>query len=176
MLTNPERSQTFTEQLQRCQTQLMRYIFTLVRNLEDAQDVFQQTCIAMWERFDQFDSDRSFLAWAYGVARYKAFNFLKQHRRYRARFSDEFALRIAETQVNSHSDEIEARRMALPGCIDKLPSPQRELLMHCYGEDQRVAEVATSLGRSVCGVHHSLRAIREKLMDCIERAVREGER
>jgi RNA polymerase sigma-70 factor, ECF subfamily len=176
MPTSPENSQMFAEHLQQCQTQLMRYIFTLVRNVEDAQDVFQQTCIALWERFEQFDSDRSFLAWSYGVARFKAYNFLKQHRRYRARFSDEFAQRIAEAQVDSLSDEIEARQMALPDCVDKLPPSQRELLMRCYGEDQRVAEIAVSLGRSVCGVHHSLRTIREKLMECIERAVREGDR
>lgn len=55
MPTNPESSQTFAEHLQRCQTQLMRYIFTLVRNVDDAQDVFQQTCLALWEHFEQFD-------------------------------------------------------------------------------------------------------------------------
>jgi DNA-directed RNA polymerase specialized sigma24 family protein len=46
----------------------------------------------------------------------------------------------------------------------------------CYGEHRRVADVAIELGRPVCGVHNSLRTIREKLMACIERAVREGER
>jgi RNA polymerase sigma-70 factor (ECF subfamily) len=176
MSTSPQRSHVFTEQLQSCQTQLMRYIFTLVRNVDDAQDVFQQTCIAMWEGFDQYDPDRSFVAWAYGVARFKSYNFLKQHRRYRARFSDEFAQRIAEAQVRPLSDAIGARQTALPGCVNQLPPSQRDLLMRCYGEGRRVAEVAASLGRSVCGVHHSLRSIREKLMECIERTVREGER
>ena len=71
---------------------------------------------------------------------------------------------------------IEARQSALPGCIDELPPSQRELLMLCYGDNQRVVEVAARLGRPVSGVHNSLRLIRAKLMDCIERAVREGER
>jgi len=173
---NPEHSQTFTEHLQRCQAQLVRYIFVLVRNVEDAEDVFQRTCMVLWNKYDQFDPNQSFLAWACGVARFEAYNFLKQHRRHRARFTDEFARRMAEFQVNSPSGEIESRRMALPGCIDELPPSQRELLMLCYGEDQRVADVAAKLGRSVGGVHHSLQTIREKLMKCIERAVREDER
>lgn len=176
MPANPERSQKFTEHLQECQAQLLRYIFALVRNGEDAQDVFQQTCLVLWDKFEQFDPDRSFLAWACGVARFKVRKFLMQQRRYRARFSDEFAVRMAEVQFDSSPKDIEARQASLPGCIDKLPSPQQELLKLCYGEHQRVADVAARLGRSVCGVHNSLRMIREKLMECIERAVREEER
>jgi DNA-directed RNA polymerase specialized sigma24 family protein len=66
--------------------------------------------------------------------------------------------------------------MALPGCVDELPPSQRELLLLCYGENQPVAAVAAKLGRPVSGVHNSLRTIRAKLMECIERAVRKGER
>lgn len=171
-----KRSQEFSEHLQQCQTQLMRYVFALVRNVEDAQDVFQQTCMVLWEKFDEFDQSRSFLAWACGVARFKAREFLKKHCRHRARFSDEFAERMAEVQLDSTSDEIEARQNALPGCIDKLPPSQQELLMLCYGEHQRVVEVAEKLGRPARGVHNSLRLIREKLFECIERVVREGQR
>ena len=173
---NPERTQLFANHLQRCQSQLIRYIFALVRNVEDAQDVFQRTCMVLWDKFDQFDPAQSFLAWASGVARFEAYNFLKQQRRYRARFSDEFARRMAEFQVHSHSNEIEPRQMALPGCIDELPPSQRELLMLCYGEDRPVVDVAATLGRPVCGVHNSLRTIRAKLMECIKRAVREEQR
>ncbi len=177
MSSNADRTETFTGNLKRCQTQLLRYIFALVRNVEDAQDVFQQTCIVLWNKFDQFDPDSGgFLAWACTVARFEAYHFLKRHRRYRARFSEEFAARMAEFAVSSSAGRIEARQSALPGCIDELPPSQRELLMLCYGENQRVVEVAARLGRPVSGVHNSLRLIRAKLMDCIERAVREGER
>ena len=177
MPANSDRSQIFTDGLQRCQSQLMRYIFALVRNVEDAQDVFQQTCIVLWNKFEQFDPVQGgFLAWACGVARFEAYHFLKRHRRYRARFSDEFARRMAEFAVHSAADKIEAREKALPGCIDELPPSQRELLMLCYGENQRVVDIAAKLGRPVSGVHNSLRLIRAKLMECIERVVREWER
>jgi RNA polymerase sigma-70 factor, ECF subfamily len=174
--TNLERSQIFTDHLQSCQAQLIRYIFALVRNVEDAQDVFQRTCLVLWDKFDQFDPAQSFVAWACGVARFEAYNFLKRHRRYRARFSDAFARRMAEFQASSSSDEMEAQRMALPRCIDELPPSQHELLMLCYGENQRVVDVAAKLGRPASGVHNSLRMIRAKLMNCIERAIREGQR
>jgi RNA polymerase sigma-70 factor, ECF subfamily len=173
---NTERSLKFTEHLQACQVQVLRYIFALVRNNADAQDVFQKTCMVLWDKFDQFNPNQNFTAWACGVARFEVRKFLTQHRRHQARFSDDFAQRLAEIQVDSRSKEIGARQVALPGCIAKLPPSQQSLLMLCYGEHRRVADVAASLGRSVCGVHHSLRAIRERLMACIERAVREEER
>jgi RNA polymerase sigma-70 factor, ECF subfamily len=175
-VTKTERSQEFTKRLQQCQAELLRYIFALVRNGEDAQDIFQQTCVVLWDKFDEFDPARSFLAWACGVARFKVRKFFTQHRRHQVRFSDEFAVRMAEVQAESSSDEPHARRAALPGCIDKLPPLQRELLVLCYGERQRIVDVAARLGRSAGGVRHSLQAIRERLMECIELAVKEGER
>lgn len=176
MPVGSETSRQFTEHLQQCQGELLRYIFILVRNGEDAQDVFQQTCMTLWEKFDQFDPSQKFLAWACGVARFKACKFLTQSRRHRARFSDDFAQQLADVRVASETANHEARRAALPGCVNKLSAAQQELLALCYGEHKRVAEVAVHLGRSVCGVHNSLRLIREKLMACIERAVREEER
>jgi RNA polymerase sigma-70 factor, ECF subfamily len=173
---NSERSQKFTEHLLQCQAELLRYIFALVRNGEDAQDVFQQTCMVLWDKFDEFDPSRNFLAWACGVARFKVRKFLTQHRRHEVQFSDEFAQRLAEAQIDSRPNEIETRQTMLSGCIEKLPSPQRELLMLCYGEHQRIVDVAKQLGRSADGVRHSLQTIREKLMECIERGIREGER
>jgi RNA polymerase sigma-70 factor, ECF subfamily len=171
-----KRSQQFTEDLRQCQAGLLRYIFALVRNGEDAQDVFQQTCLTLWEKYDDFDRSRNFMAWACGVARFKVRKFQSQGRRRQIHFSDAFARRLADVQAGLKFEEPEARRSALPGCIEKLPPSQRELLSLCYGGEQRVAEVAEKLGRSASSVHNSLKTIREKLLDCIERAVREDER
>ena len=176
MAAETERSQRFTEDLQQCQAGLLRYIFALVRNGEDAQDIFQQTCVVLWNKYDEFDPARSFMAWACGVARFKVRKFQSEHHRHQIHFSDEFSQRLAEVQIESSVREPDSRRLALPGCIDKLPPLQRELLMLCYGEGQRVAAVAEKLGRPVCSVHNSLKVIREKLLDCIERAIKEEER
>ena len=37
------------------QTQLFGYIYSLVRDLDDADDLFQQTSLVLWDKFDQFD-------------------------------------------------------------------------------------------------------------------------
>ena len=37
---------------------------TLVRDLNDADDLFQQTGLVLWRKYEQFDPSRSFVAWA----------------------------------------------------------------------------------------------------------------
>ena len=41
--------------LARHQSQLFGYIYSLVRDLDDADDLFQQTSLVLWDKFDQFD-------------------------------------------------------------------------------------------------------------------------
>ena len=176
MSNNADRTETFTGNLKRCQTQLMRYIFALVRNVEDAQDVFQQTCVVLWEKFERFDPDSG--GFCPGPARW--------HGSRRTTSSNGTAVTgPGSTKSSRHgwpSSPLTRPRPRLKPvnrpCRGASTSCRRrtELLMLCYGENQRVADVAARLGRPVSGVHNSLRLIRAKLMDCIERAVREGER
>ena len=43
---------------------LLRYILPLVGNLDDAQDVLQQTALALWQKFGQYDPSLPFLPFA----------------------------------------------------------------------------------------------------------------
>ena len=66
----PERRKTeFADQLREAQSRLFGYIHSLVRDLDDADDLFQQTTLILWNKFGDFDPARSFLSWACGVAR-----------------------------------------------------------------------------------------------------------
>lgn len=166
-----ERDRSFTELLQRNHRRLYGYIFALVRNYADAQEVFQQTSLTLWEKFDEYRQGTNFCTWACAVARFKAFDLLKQRRRREAHFSDDFNVKIAEVHARLPSEEFEARSVALEDCIEKLPPLQRDLLRKCFGGDSSVAAVAEELGRTPHSVYSSLRNIREKLLDCIETTV-----
>jgi RNA polymerase sigma-70 factor, ECF subfamily len=171
MSSTADRDRRFTEQLQCHHRRLYGYIFTLLRNHADAQDVFQQTSLVLWEKFDEFRPETNFLTWACTVARFKALDFQKRQRRYRAHFSEAFQLRLAALHAAIPAEELEARSVALEGCVEKLPFSQRELLRRCFGEDRGVADVAEELGRTTHSVYSSLRNIREKLLDCVNAVV-----
>jgi RNA polymerase sigma-70 factor (ECF subfamily) len=170
------RRERFAGHLHQNRTRIFGYIHTLVRNLADADDVFQQTALALWRRFDAYDPSRSFLHWALGVARLEAATWLRKRARDRLRFSDDLTAILLDAFAALPEAEVSDRQAALPGCVDKLSEADRGLLIDCYQRDSDVASVAARLGRSASSVHNSLRRIRGLLFDCIERKLTRGMR
>jgi RNA polymerase sigma-70 factor, ECF subfamily len=75
MLSDGQR--VFAEQLTRDQHRIFAYIVTLVANRDDAEDIFQDACLVLWEKWKEYDSRRSFFGWACGVAHNKVRNKLR---------------------------------------------------------------------------------------------------
>jgi RNA polymerase sigma-70 factor (ECF subfamily) len=168
------RDADFAERLRAHQVQVFGYIYSLVRNFDDADDLFQQTSLAMWNKFDQFDTSRSFVAWACGVARFEVSNFLRARSRQRLSFSDDLSLLLIDAQESLERDRAEDRREALAGCLKKLKHGDQRLVEACYGEESRVPEVAQSWGRSSQSIHNSLKRIRRTLFECVRRSLSTG--
>src|ERR1700722_13773320 len=103
----------FADYLRQDQSQLFGYIHSLVRDLNDADDVFQQTAVVLWNKFAEFDRQRSFVAWAWGVARFEVANFLRSRNRQRLYFTDALNLLLIEAQVDLTPPEMDDRRAAL---------------------------------------------------------------
>ena len=162
----------FAELMQRHQSQLFAYLHSLVRDFNDTDDLFQQTAMILWRKFDQYDRSRGFVAWACGVARFEVSNFLRTRGRSRLYFSDDLNLLLIEAQAEVASDEVDGRREALTQCVDKLRERDRELVREAYGQDEaQVASVADRIGRSSHSVHNSLRRIRRALFECVQRTL-----
>lgn len=169
----PERETQFAQHLERHHRQIFSYIYALLRNFDDAEDVFQQTSLTLWEKFDEYRPGTSFTAWAYAIARFKSLNFLTQHRRYQAHFSEAFQLRLAAIQASVSAEELDSRAVALDDCVEKLPLNQRELLRRHFAGTQTPAELARELGRTTHSLYSSLRNIRRKLLDCVDQSLLE---
>src|SRR5215469_2273201 len=122
------RNAAFAELLRQAQTRLYGYIHSLVRDLNDADDLFQQTTLILWKKFAEFERGRSFFSWACGVARLEVANFLRSRGRQRLYFSDDLNLLLAEAQEAMTDPELDDRRDALAGCVAKLRERDRELL------------------------------------------------
>lgn len=168
---DPDRRALFANHFLQHRGRIFAYVHALVRNLADADDVFQQTALALWRRFDAYDPARSFFGWALGVARLEAATWLRTRARDRLRFSDELAALLLDAFAALTDDETSARQDALPGCVDKLSDADRRLLTECYQSGADVAAVAARWGRSAPSVHNSLARIRRALHECIERTI-----
>ncbi|HXG08309.1 MAG TPA: sigma-70 family RNA polymerase sigma factor [Gemmataceae bacterium] len=170
------RKAEFAEYLRQHQARLYGYIHSLVRDLNDADDLFQQTTLILWKKFGEFDRRRSFFAWACGIARLEVANFLRSRGRQRLYFSDDLNLLLIEAQDEMTDAELEDRRDALARCVEKLRQRDRELLTECYGDPAGVHRAADRRGRSPQSVYNSLRRIRRALFECIARTLAQESR
>jgi RNA polymerase sigma-70 factor, ECF subfamily len=170
------RAAEFAEYLRQDQSRLYGYIHSLVRDLNDADDLFQQSTLILWKKFDEFDRCRSFFSWACGIARFEVANFLRSRGRRRLYFSDDLNLLLIEAQDEMTDEELEDRRLALGACVEKLRQRDRELVQECYAESAGVHEAAGRRGRSPQSVYNSLRRIRRALFECIARALSQESR
>jgi RNA polymerase sigma-70 factor (ECF subfamily) len=156
--------------------QIFGYVYALLRNYTDAEDVVQQTSLALWKKFDEYQPGSNFFAWACNVARREALMFLRHQRRYRAHFSEAFQLRLAAAMAGVRPQVVNGRAQALEDCVQALPQNQRDLLLQCFGGTKSVATVAEEAGRTTFSIYSSLRNIRNKLLDCVNRSVSESTR
>ncbi|MCC7084998.1 MAG: sigma-70 family RNA polymerase sigma factor [Pirellulales bacterium] len=169
-----ERDDLYVELLTRHKSQLFRFIFALVHSLPDAEDLFQQTAITMWDKFGDFQPGTDFYAWACTIARFKALDFFKVRGRHRLPFSDELIEQIA--QRNHWQEESrQAKLQALASCRSKLSKVDQELLATCYGGGGNIRAAAQQIGRPVGSVYDSLSRIRRALYTCIKQTLASDE-
>ena len=146
----------------------------MVRDLDDAEDLFQQTSLVLWDKYDQFDPARSFIGWACGVARLEVLKYLRARGRHQLYLTDEINLLLIESHAEIESEGLDERRRALAECRQKLRRRDQELLEACYGGSARIPEIAQRWGRSTQSIHNSLRRIRRNLFRCVVRLLAQG--
>jgi RNA polymerase sigma-70 factor, ECF subfamily len=168
------RKPEFTAYLSAAQARLYGYIHSLIADINDADDLYQQTALVLWNKFAEFDRSRDFFAWACGVARGEVANFARRRARQRLYLAADVNLLLVEAHAEFTDAEQDDRRVALSRCVEKLPPADRELLVECYREPDGVHAAAGRRSRSPHSVYNSLRRIRKALFDCVNRVLARG--
>ena len=174
---DPARVEAFMRLFATHRRRVYQYILSLLPNLQDADDVLQETNIILWRKFDEYRDGTSFLAWASKVA---YFEVLK-HRRRLARAGrgvvvlDDQVLEQLAADARDNQDQLEHVRDALQGCLKKLSPTDQKLIAFRYGAGAKGRDVAEQLGRPANSVYKSLGRIRAALLECVTRTLRLSE-
>jgi RNA polymerase sigma-70 factor, ECF subfamily len=148
------------------------HVRSLVPNVSDADEVFQETCATLWQKFDQYRPETNFRAWAYRIAYYKALKLRDRKSVQPYSFSPQFLDLVSEESIVM-ADVLDARTDALRLCRDRLVEQDRELLDRFHSEGAKAVDVAHWAGRSVHHVYRAIRRIHDTLFDCIRLALLE---
>lgn len=156
------------------QRRIHAYIRTLLFSPEEAEDVFQETCIALWRSFDQFEPGTDFGAWARATARYRVLAHSRKRGTDKHIFASETVELLAQ-EIEEMPGEVASRSAKLEGCIGKLHESDQKLLASRYLHGQSASELANELKRPLSTLYKSLRRIRRTLLQCVELSLKQEE-
>ncbi len=165
------KGKVFLDHFLKAQSRIFAYIYTLLPNSVDAEDVLQEVSKLLWEKFDERNPPDDFVAWANRVVYFK----VKEYRRGRKRqvtFSDTMFEQLVETlEEHSSALQLDERQEALTRCLGKLGERERALLTERFRDGATIRSVAESFGRKTDAVYKALAKLRQRLHDCVERTI-----
>jgi RNA polymerase sigma-70 factor (ECF subfamily) len=159
--------QRFLSLFLRSEREVFRYVAALVPNVADAEDIVQQTALALWEKFDSYDPAQPFTPWACRFALNKARQWIERRQRWQTLLAHGLAEELAQRRQELQP-EFEQRLRHLEACLGKLAPEQRSLVQAYYYERAGIESVAGRSGRSVAATYKMLQRIRQTLQSCVE--------
>jgi RNA polymerase sigma-70 factor (ECF subfamily) len=167
----PDDSRAWREQFLslflRSEREIFRYVAVFVPNVADAEDIVQQTALALWEKFDVYDPAQPFTPWACRFALNKARQWIERRQRWQTLLehglADELARRREELRP-----QFEAQLENLESCLQELPDAQRSLVQAYYYERTSVDTLAKRFGRTEAATYKMLQRVRHGLRLCLD--------
>ena len=145
----------------------------IVRSREDALDLAHEAFMRAYAARETLDPERPFYAWLAQILRRLCFNFLRDastRRRLMDVEGHDWLLTVADRH---HADPLqeaeraEARRQ-VAAAIDRLPPPEREVLVLKEFEELKYREIADVVGVPIGTVMSRLYSARRRLAEILE--------
>lgn len=156
----------FLRLLLKSEREILRYVMAIVPQAGDAQEIFQETAVALWKQIDKYDPSQPFTPWACRFAANKAKEHLRSTGRWNGFLTDDIASMLLARREELAPD-LDQRVVPLRDCLTELTQNNRRLIEKYYFDQASVEEAAGEVGRSVAATYKSLQRIRAALMECI---------
>ncbi|HEX7586072.1 MAG TPA: RNA polymerase sigma factor [Patescibacteria group bacterium] len=163
----------YDEIVRRYEKKLFSYIYRLVGNKEEAEDILQNVFVKTYRNIKTFDIERKFSSWIYRIAHNEAINFLKKRNKKKfVSWEDIVASKDKmETKSNERSPiDIWIRKesaMEVNQAMDRLPEKYRKVLMLKYFSEKSYEEISKTIGSPVNTVGTLISRAKKKLMTVI---------
>jgi RNA polymerase sigma-70 factor (ECF subfamily) len=162
--------QAFAELYRLTRSRLYAIALALLRHQDAAEDILQETYLAIWRTAGQYQPERApALVWMMAIARHRAIELLRQRRRRAAELNaeplDEEALQIPDSRP---SQSVEHLAHAIQECLRRLSADQSQAIglafFHGLSHEELAARLRTPLGTVKSWVRRGLL----QLKGCLE--------
>src|SRR4051812_17278070 len=149
------------------QRRLFAFILTVVPRIEDAREVFQNTCVVVLNKSDQYVAGTDFARWGCQIAHFEICNYRRKRQRELLIFDNDVLDSLASKQLQNWADA-DRRKAALQRCLARLCDTDRQLIEARYRGNVTSRQLAAELCRPEDTVYKALQRIRHRLQHCIE--------
>ena len=153
------------------QAAVASYVASMVPDFHDAEDVMQSVASAVIDKFDTYDPERPFVAWAIGIARFEVLNYRRRNKNDRHIFSELAMSRIENAYIKVEPD-IDRYRLALHYCMGGLAERGRKLIEMRYLHGLKTGRIAKRVGMTPAAVSAMLYRVRSALRNCMDTRLR----
>jgi len=164
----------FLRRFRQCEHDLRAFIGAMVRDVHAQEDLFQEVSRTLWERFEDYDLDLSFGAWARGIAAKKMLEARRRRARWPLVFPPEIIAAVLEA-FDAADEGVPQHEAALRLCLEELPERSRTILALRYERRLPCERIAQETGSSLKAIHQTLSRLRRMLHACIERRIARDE-
>ncbi len=176
-MEQPNKQEQLTVQWAQSQPLIAAFISSLVPDFHDADDILQNVAMVTVRKYDQYDPQRSFVAWAIGIAK----NEILKHQSKQGKRPlvldidaiDSVTQVYAKENSTLHDTRIDLKN-AISTCMSRLKGKWQQVMEMHYLREQSPARIAQQLGMTRNNVFVTLHRIRIALRDCVNRRLGEG--
>ena len=149
---------------------LLTYISTVIEDPATVDDLFQETMIVAWRRFDDHDLSYPSGQWLRAIAR----RLILAHYRRLGRgpvYCNESVLSVIDermaTIAGRRGDAWDDKVKALDSCMERLPQSLQRSIELFYRDNLKTEEIAAQMNSSREGIKKRLQRARDLLADCL---------
>jgi RNA polymerase sigma-70 factor (ECF subfamily) len=151
------------------QGMLYAYILSIHPNRVAAQDILQETNMALWKKRELYEPGTNFKAWSFRFAHFQTLAHLKRVKNRDWLVFSEHLMEAMSEEACEVLLDFEERSGALRNCLAKLSATDQDLIRSHYQSGIPLADLGGRLGRTRAAVKQALLRIRRNLRTCIER-------
>ncbi len=140
------------------------------------EDIAQQVFLEFMNKETRWDLEKDLRPLLATMTRHVAMRLWRERTREKSETVQKLADHIRQLAENhAEPPRYEEEIGALRECLQKLPERSRELVRLYYYGDQGTPEIAVQFGMKADTVCRALSRVREKLKECIQRSLNEGD-
>lgn len=160
----------FAELYNRYFQRIYNFVYVRMRNHAEAEEVVQETFLAVFRSFENYRGQSSLLSWIYGIAKNTTNNSLRRAKSQHERIDfakEEGLLRQVSTGVGAPDEQLELNRfqIALESRLEELAGWQTEIFEMRHFGNLSISEISARTARSSDAVRSSLYRVKRMFFE-----------